>query len=111
MTIEYQGDMVLFKMNTPETAQVMWQNGLIHSIHQTIKSDRQRASEQHRPVETDLPITVCTEERGLVHVLRCKLTSWPYFREVEAVNPSEREIRAEMMRIGLMGSANRLGKT
>ena len=110
MKVEYQGQMVMFTMNSPETAQVMWTRGIIHSIHQTLKADRKTALAQQRPLEPDLPISIITEQHGLVHILRCKFSSWPYFREVEAANPAERFVRAEMMKIGLSGGADRLAQ-
>jgi hypothetical protein len=40
-------------------------------------------------------------------VLQCRVQLWRYFKEVDAANPLEREIRAELLALGLSGDADR----
>jgi hypothetical protein len=99
--------MVLCRMSTQEMASVMADGGLINVIYKQWLTDIRRQLKQDRTLASTKPIaTILHEKDGLVHVLRCKLDSWKYFREVEAVNPTERQIRSYMLQLGELGMAD-----
>lgn len=97
MRIEALNGTVVFHMNMPEVAQVMWSNGLVHLAHSNLKRDRLAALQQKLPVDLRSPISLVVGERGQSFTLRCNLSAWRYFENLEATNPSEREIRAAMI--------------
>ena len=107
MKIQQIKDVILFQLSTIEMRQVMEAHGMIHSIWNRLQADT-RASRQSDRWDPHLdPLKILHEEKGRGHVLQCRIHLWRYFREVEAANPLEREIRSEMLMLGLSGEADR----
>ena len=107
MTVRHVKDVVLFGLTAAEMRQVMEEPGMICTIWKALMSDLGEAVRTGRWVPWRLPLKICHEEQGRGHVLQCRVDLWPYFREVEASNPFEREIRSEMLSLGLSGEADR----
>ena len=107
MTILHKKDVVLFRFSVVEMRQVMEEHGMVYSIWLSLQADMQEASRTERWIPHQIPLKICHEERGRGHVLQCRVYLWRYFKEVEAANPLEREIRAEMLALGLSGEADR----
>lgn len=108
MTIRRMKDVVLFRMNAIEMRHVMEVNGMVHSIWIHFLGDLHAANRSKRWIPSDRPIKICHEENGRGHVLQCRMSLWRYFQEVDAANPLEREIRAELLSIGISGEADRM---
>ena len=107
MTIRHKKDVVLFRLNTLEMLQVMEVNSMVHSIWIQFLRDLRKATRFRRWIPNEFPMKICHEERGRGHVLQCRVQLWRYFKEVDAANPLEREIRAELLALGLSGDADR----
>jgi hypothetical protein len=107
MTITHRKDVVLFRFSTIELRQVMEENSLVVTVWLNLQADLKEADRLHRWIPHQSPIRICHEEQGRGHVLQCRVHLWTYFRELEATNPLEREIRAEMLALGLSGEADR----
>ena len=97
----------MFRLNLVELRQVMDEHGMIHAVWMNLVADAASAARGRRWPQKLSGLRVFHEERGLGHVLQCRVHLWPYFREVEAANPLEREIRSEMLALGLSGEADR----
>jgi hypothetical protein len=107
MTIRHKKDVVLFRLNTLEMLQVMEVNSMVHSIWIQFLRDLRKATRLRRWIPNKFPMKICHEEQGRGHVLQCRVQLWRYFKEVDAANPLEREIRAELLALGLSGDADR----
>src|ERR1700722_669659 len=107
MTILHKKDVVLFRFTAIEMRQVMEEHSMVYSVWLNLLADLQEASGAGRWIPHQSPLKICHEERGRGHVLQCRVYLWRYFKEVEAANPLEREIRAEMLTLGLSGEADR----
>jgi hypothetical protein len=107
MTIRHAKDVVLFRMTTAEMRQVMEKRGMVNAAWRSFQTDARAAEKAGRWTPHPFPIKIFHEERGRGHVLQCRAVSWRYFREAAAGNPLEREIRAEMVSLGLSGEADR----
>jgi len=107
VTILHRKDVVLFRFSAIEMRQVMEEHSLIHSVWLNLQADMQEATRTERWIPHRFPIKICHEEKGRGHVLQCRVYLWRYFKELEAANPLEREIRAEMLTLGLSGEADR----
>lgn len=107
MTIRRMKDVVLFRMNVIEMRHVMEVNSMVHSVWIHFLGDLHEANRSKRWIPSDRPIKICHEENGRGHVLQCRMSLWRYFQEVDAANPLEREIRAELLAIGISGEADR----
>lgn len=107
MTVRHVKDVVHFQLSTAEMRQVMEKAGMIHAIAARLSRDLARAAKAGRCVPHPAPVRIFHESQGRGHVLQCRVHVWTYFREVEAANPLEREIRSEMLALGLSGEADR----
>lgn len=107
MTILHRKDVVLFRFSTMEMRQVMEEHSLVQSVWLALQADLRSAEQTERWIPHPLPMKICHEEQGRGHVLQCRTYLWRYFREFDAANPLEREIRAEMLSLGLSGEADR----
>jgi hypothetical protein len=107
MTIRRMKDVVLFRLNVVELRHVLEVNSMVHSIWIHFLGDQHEAHRSKRWIPNDCPMKIFHEESGRGHVLQCRMGLWRYFQEVEAANPIEREIRAEMLAIGISGEADR----
>jgi hypothetical protein len=107
MTISHRKDVVLFRFTTIEMRQIMEEHSMIYSVWLNLQADMQEATQTERWIPHQCPLKVCHEERGRGHVLQCHVYLWRYFKELEGANPLEREIRSEMITLGLSGEADR----
>jgi hypothetical protein len=107
MKIQHIKDVILFQLSAIEMRQVMEAQGMIHSIWEHLATDRRESRGSGRWVPHQDPLKILHEEKGRGHVLQCRVHIWQYFREVDAANPLEREIRSEMLALGLSGEADR----
>ena len=107
MTIRHRKDVVLFRLYVIVMRQVMEANSLVHSVWNQFRDDFLEATRFKRWIPNDCPLKICHEENGRGHVLQCRVNLWRYFQEADAANPLEREIRAELLMIGLSGDADR----
>lgn len=107
MKVQHIKDVILFQMSVTEMRQVMDERGMIHSVWAQIVDDIDQSEQTGRWAPQKSPLKIFHEEKGRGHVLQCRVHLWQYFREVEAANPLEREIRAEMLALGLSGEAER----
>jgi hypothetical protein len=107
MIIHYKKDAVLFRLDTAEMRQVMEEGSMVQAIWASLASDLEDASQASRWIPYKIPLKIFHEEHGRGHVLQCRVHLWRYFREVDAANPLEREIRGEMLTLGLSGEADR----
>ena len=107
MKIQLVKDVVLFQLDAIELRQVLDEKSMIHSVWSNLQADAEAADQAQRWMPHVSPLKICHEERGRGHVLHCRLSLWRYFREIEAVNPLEREIRAQMLTLGISGEADR----
>jgi hypothetical protein len=107
MTIQLVKDVVLVQLDAVELRQVLDEQSMIHAVWTQLQEDVDAADRRQRWLPQAAPLKICHEERGRGHVLHCRLSLWRYFREVEAVNPLEREIRAHMLTLGVSGEADR----
>ncbi len=80
---------------------------MVHSVWIHFLADLHEAERSHRWIVEECPLKICHEEGGRGHVFQCRVHLWRYFQEVDAANPLEREIRAELMAVGLSGEADR----
>jgi len=103
MKIQHVKDVILFQLSVIEMRQVMETNDMIHAIGTRLAADQRESRWAPHPD----PLKILHEEKGRGHVLQCRVHIWPYFREVDAANPLEREIRSEMLALGLSGEADR----
>ena len=106
MTVSHVKDVVLFRMTTAEMRLVMEKRGMVNAAWRSFQADLRQAKKTGRWIPHPSPIKIFHEERGRGHVLQCRVLAWTYFREVEAANPLEREIRAEMVSLGISGEAD-----
>jgi hypothetical protein len=107
MIIRHKKDVVLFRMNAIEMRQVMEVNSMVHSVWIQFLGDFHESTRSKRWIPNECPLKVCHEENGRGHVLQCRVHLWRYFQEVDAANPLEREIRAELLSVGISGDADR----
>ncbi len=107
MTVRHVKDVVHFQLSTVEMRQVMEEGGMIHAIAERLSLDLSRGAKAGRWIPHSAPVRIFHESQGRGHVLQCRVHAWTYFREVEAASPLEREIRAEMLALGLSGEADR----
>jgi hypothetical protein len=107
MKIQHVKDVILFQFNTIEMRQVMEERSMIHVIWTQIVADMRQTRQAGRWIPHKGPLKILHEEKGRGHVLQCRVHLWRYFLGVEAVNPLEREIRTEMLSLGLSGEADR----
>jgi hypothetical protein len=107
MTIQLVKDVVLVQLDAVELRQVLDEQSMIHAVWTHLQGDAAAADRRQRWLPQAAPLKICHEERGRGHVLHCRLSLWRYFREVEAGNPLEREIRAHMLTLGVSGEADR----
>ena len=108
MTIRHVKDVILFRMDAAEMRQVMEAESMVHSVWLTFLADSQAALRSRRWLVHEFPLKIFHEEDGRGHVLQCRVQLWEYFKEAEASNPLEQEIRSEMLSVGLSGEAARL---
>ena len=107
MTSQLVKDVLLFRLDIAELRQILEEKSMIHSIWTHLQADTSTAERDRRWLPHPTPLKILHEERGRGHVLQCRVFLWRYFRETEAVNPLEREIRAQMLTLGLSGEADR----
>jgi hypothetical protein len=107
MKIQHVKDVILFQLNVAEMRQVMEDSSMIQSIWTRYVDDTERSGRAGRWVPHRDPLKILHEEKGRGHVLQCRVHLWRYFQEVDAGNPLEREIRSEMLALGLSGEADR----
>ena len=107
MTAQHLKDVVLFSLSAIEMRQVMEERSMVHAVGLRVALDLADAARDSRWIQDDSPIRIFHEEQGRGHVLHCHVHLWPYFREVDAGNPLEREIRSELLSLGLSGEADR----
>ena len=107
MIVRHVKDVIFFRLSTIEMRQVMEEPGMVGAVWKALAADRSRAAQAGRWTRGRTPLQICHEEKGRGHVLQCRVDLWPYFREVESANPLEREIRSQMLAIGLSGEADR----
>ncbi len=107
MTVQHLKDVVLFEMSTAEMRHVMEERGMVHAVGARVALDLADAARDGRWIQHESPLKIFHDERGRGHVLHCHVHLWPYFREVDAGNPLEREIRSELLSLGLSGEADR----
>ena len=107
MTTQHIKDVVMFRLNALELRQVMEEHGMVYSVWMNLLADVNSAARGKRWTQKLSGLKVFHEERGRGHVLQCRVHLWKYFQEVEAANPLEREIRSEMLALGLSGEADR----
>ena len=107
MTIRHRKDVVLFRLNVVEMRQVMEANSMVHSVWTQFLDDLDEATRFKRWIPNESPLKICHEENGRGHVLQCRVNLWRCFQEADAANPLEREIRSELLAIGISGDADR----
>jgi hypothetical protein len=107
VTIQLIKDVVLIQLDAVELRQVLDERSMIHAVWSQFQADAAAADRSQRWLPQAAPLKICHEERGRGHVLHCRLSLWRYFRDVEAINPLEREIRAHLLTLGVSGEADR----
>ena len=99
---------MLFVMSTHDMAQVMEEKGLLFAVYELFVRDVRQRREAGRPAPSKSPIMIYHEKDAQVHVLKCNIGTWPYFRQVEAANPAERLVRRNMVELGETGQADEI---
>jgi len=107
MTIHHAQDAVLFRLDALELSQLLATHSMVYAIWLQIVDDWPVGERAGRWTPRHPPMKVVHESQGQSHLLECRLHLWEYFRKVDSANALERQIRGEMLALGLSGFAGR----
>jgi hypothetical protein len=105
MTIHHAQDAVLFRLDGLELRQLLETHSMVYAIWLEIVDDWPKGERTGGWTPRHPPMKVVHEAQG--HLLECRLNLWRYFRKFDSTNALERQIRGEMMALGLSGVADR----
>ena len=101
-------DEMIFIMGLPELFQVAEDRGLLSVVYANLVADLRKQVALGRRVPKRPPIRVYIHEKGKVYIVSCNVSVWRYFSDVEAINPSEKKVRKDMVLLGEMGKADEI---